>query len=58
MNTQIKQYKTTIEYRNKVKNYYENKIRQDPERYKQKLQYHKDYYNKLKDALKQIKEKN
>ena len=53
-NKNEKIYKTTQEYRNKVKSY-EDKIRNDPIKYKKRIDYHKQYYRIMKEALAKMK---
>ena len=53
-NNNNKIYKTTQEYRNKVKEYEERVKRENPERYKKRIEYHKNYYKKMKEAYEQV----
>ena len=47
------EHKSTQSHRDSVKKH-EEKMRSDPVRNKQRLDYHKEYYRKMKEALKQI----
>ena len=47
------EHKTTQGHREAQKRY-EEKIRQDPDKNKQRLEYHKLHYRKMKEALKNI----
>ena len=56
METQTQRsYKTSKEYREKVKAYEDGIRKNNPEKYQQRLEYHRKRYREMKEALAKMK---